>query len=424
MRTQRVRAELAAFDLAEYVAEIRRCGRRALEPSLRAHAAVLRPFLARAVREGLSPELFKLVRFAQSVVDGEGTLTEMATKRYVSYANLRVLNWVLGTNRHQPTDAIVRRCWEAVWSKLGTWRAYEERTLAGSESWNQADVDVHAVERRIEQLATLLTRPDAAAVPSAGRDAPPREWSAYVSDPTRTLALEHLTVLPQTVQHEEVAFLHTIHISESCFWAMLLQVQQAIECLKRKRISAAARHLERAVPFSDVVEHALRAMQTMPPESFLGFGGLTGTSSGIQSRSFHLLQIFLLGVDGVRADALRDTPELSDLVFYADPRFVSLRRALDDLDPHGAAAGEVFELAHRLDASAYRWRARHKGIADHYLPESVIGSVAGRRYLERQFRHRLFHPSGTVVDEPPWTIVGDIGGPGRRRVRPIVSWEN
>src|SRR5829696_646939 len=222
VRTQRVRAELAAFDLAEYVAEIRRCGRRALEPSLRAHAAVLRPFLARAVREGLSPELFKLVRFAQSVVDGEGTLTEMATKRYVSYANLRVLNWVLGTNRHQPTDAIVRRCWEAVWSKLGTWRAYEERTLAGSESWNQADVDVHAVERRIEQLATLLTRPDAAAVPSAGRDAPPREWSAYVSDPTRTLALEHLTVLPQTVQHEEVAFLHTIHISESCFWAMLL----------------------------------------------------------------------------------------------------------------------------------------------------------------------------------------------------------
>jgi tryptophan 2,3-dioxygenase len=258
---------------------------------------------------------------------------------------------------------------------------------------------------------------DTGAVPTAA--VAPRSWHDYVADPG--LVVEFLTALPQTTHHDEVAFLRTIHLSESCFWGMLVSIMATMDSLTQGAADDAAAALDEAVSFADTLGLALQVLQTMAPGAFLDFGGLTGDASGLQSRAYQLVQIFVFGVDAEKVAILGMIPELRDLLFYANPRFVPLGQALRQAHERGGEDGEVIAAARRLDAAMYQWRSRHKGVATHYLPDDVLTGAAGRDYLASHYRHRLFAHDGTLEKAPGDLLVRPVEG---IHARPVLTPTN
>jgi tryptophan 2,3-dioxygenase len=270
---------------------------------------------------------------------------------------------------------------------------------------------------------------------AAGRDGstsavaspPPARWSDYLPDPEGRRRLEFLTVLPQTDHHEEVTFLRTVHLTETCLWGILTRVMSAVELLKAARWAQAAGCLARATQLAQVQSSVFEIMKTMSPADFLAFRASTGDSSAVQSTTNHLVQIFMQGVDPAKTEALGQVPENQYLLRYANPHFVPLAAVLASVptdDPDGSAARDE---AHRLDREMYRWRASHYGVARRYLPPeaSGTGGTAGAAYLKSFVHHRLSGAPGTDDEAIRLELWTDPEPPIRRvRARPVLSWEN
>lgn len=407
-------ASLQAFSLGQYVDAVRSQGRMGLAEETRTHAASLyrRVREARATSPG-DDEAAATLAFAEAVLQPQWAMQLPGGKRYRTYVNGPVLDWVLQTawsavEREQTPDpagqdgdrtdplALLRACGWTVHRKARNWQAYETATLQGTSSWNQVDVASDRLERRIgllDKLAALCADagwcPEVAYVPPVSPEA---SWGAYATESTGDLALQFLTTLPQTTQHDEVAFLNCIHVGECCFIAMGACLTAAGPAVVAGDLDRAEDLLRRARRFADAFDLSFKALAVMPQEHFLYFVEATGQASAVQSRSYQELQILLYRPLPGPSEARGQFPELDAL---ADIRTVSLEELLAPLHGSAEAAG-LLDAAHSLDSALYRWRARHYGASRRYYPFS--GLELGSGYLEGHYRHRL--PGASDSEDP------------------------
>jgi tryptophan 2,3-dioxygenase len=383
-----VLSRLERFRLAGYVEEVRAVGRMALHAELRSTAAALfRRAREAAQVEGLPDETASTLRFAQAVLRPQWSMQLPGGKRYDTYINGPVLDWALALGHGGDDEGVLRRCADIVDGKGRSWHAYEQATLRGATSWNQVDVSPDHVQRRLRFLHKLIGLTEGLHWGAAGAakdvSSPDRTWAEYASEPAGERAVEYLTTLPQTTQHDEVGFLTTIHIGECCFAAMTRCVGAAAAATRVGDAAAAVAHLDRAKPFADAFELSFAALATMPPGHFLGFVEATGQASAVQSRRYQQLEILLYGLHPAKHEAMGLFPELAEL----DPSgSVPLSRLLADRngDPDFE---RVIASALSLDGSLYRWRARHHGASKRLYPFS--GLELGSGYLASHFSRRL-----------------------------------
>ncbi|MER7464220.1 hypothetical protein [Streptomyces sp. NPDC097981] len=437
MRTTATLRAILDFDLTDYVGNARAVGRDLLDPALRAWMAEAYEdtvALLALDRDRLSRSEYTMLRFAELVFQAEWKLTlpegeapqEVASrgggpldrrgKRYQPYGNVRLLNHVLGTRSHAPDGAVERACWQTIRATAESWRAYEQRTVDGTEKWAQDALpsDGQLTERiaRLGSLVSLSTGRAPALCPAAPE--PPRHWRDYVLTPHGPAnVLEHLAVLPQTTQHDEVTFLRVIHLVEATTWGVLARVMSAAEWLRGGRWEYAAECLGRAADLAAAQTEALLVMRrTMPVEHFQGFREATGDASAVQAFPTQLLHIHLLGVHPEKAEALAEATENAYLLMHQNPDFEPLRELLRWV-PAEKAGRRVLDAAHRLDQELFAWRKIHYGVALRYLPTEATGSggTSGAPYLRSFYQDRLFdadrsllpqHRSGPSTVLSPW----------------------
>ena len=386
-----VLSSLERFPLGAYVDDVRTVGRMALDAEVRRHAAALyRRVRDAALVDGLPDEAAATLRFAQAVLKPQWSMQLPGGKRYETYTNGSVLDWVVSAGGGDD-DGLLPVCAHTVHRKGRSWHRYEMATLGGTTLWNQVDVSRAHVERRVRLLEKLVRLTGRL---GWGRGPGPTDlttadltWPQYACEPAGDHALEYLTTLPQTTQHDEVGFLMTIHIGECCFAAMAACVGVAAAATRAGDAATAAASLDRAKPFADAFDLAFAALGTMPPEHFRRFVAATGQASAVQSRRYQHLEILLYGLHPAKLEALRLFPELDDLDTSAS---VPLSRLLVDRknDP---AFDRTITAAQRLDSSLYRWRARHLGASNRLYPFS--GLELGSGYLESHYSRRL-EPEG------------------------------
>jgi tryptophan 2,3-dioxygenase len=395
----KIKAALNEFDVQEYIMASRTNGRANMDIDIRARAVKLykqiqtflvdEPFISR--------ELEATLELTQRTLFSEWFLYNNKIPRYPAYTNVRVLNWVLGTNRRTPLPVIWSKCWTTIRALLQDIISFEICSLAGVEHWQPRNFDRTIAGDRVERLRQLrgsVTTFKPYHSPIVNVDEPPRDWFAYANDESRVLAVLHLTALPQTQEHDEVLFLRTIHVGECCFWGVLTGVIGGMESVKRGRLDVGIECLEEAASFAKFLVPLLQAFKTMPPEHFTNFRDATGNSSAIQSRTYQLMQIFTQGLDERKAPILASIPEVEDLPAYGDTGFISLRTLLRTIDPNDPEGSAFLAAATALDKELYAWRCLHLGIARHYLPPSVMGTggTIGVPYLDMHYRRKILSP--------------------------------
>ncbi|MGG8406918.1 hypothetical protein ACM614_10010, partial [Streptomyces sp. 12297] len=241
----------------------------------------------------------------------------------------------------------------------------------------------------------------APALPPAAAE-PPRHWRDYVLQPNGPAnILEHLAVLPQTTQHDEVTFLRVIHLVEATTWGVLARVMSAAEWLRGGRWDYAAACLERAAELAAAQTAALLVMRrTMPVEHFGGFREATGDASAVQAYPTQLLHIHLLGVHPEKTGALGEATENAYVLMHQNPDFEPLRELLRWV-PDEATGRQVLDAAHRLDEELYAWRKIHYGVALRYLPAETTGSggTSGAPYLRSFYQDRLFDADRSLLPQ-------------------------
>jgi len=424
MKENALRAGLDSFNLGEYIEAVRANGRARLDPEVRAQAAELYEDIVPA-KDSLyiSEDLARTIRLAERVLEPEWMFVQDPIPRYPNYTNWRALNWVLGTYRHMSDVQLSRSCLSGIRILAADWLDFELRTYAGLERFSLDSVPTEQLPERLSRIHAIAEAANPLEpIASTNSIQPPARWRDYVFDSTRTLTLRFLTALPQTTQHDEITFLRTIHIGEACFWAQLGSVMHAIEWLKQGNFSAGETCLRNAARFAGFSKLVFKAMKTMPDEHFmLGFREATGNASAIQSMTYQLLQIFTLGLDPQKVDALARIPEHRPLLLYGNPKFVSLKAKLIELDEKGTLPESLRNAAYDLDKKMYAWRGEHLGIAKRYLADLQpgTGGTAGVLYLENHFRHRIFADPDFV----PVTNV-DLGSLRSVRARPVFSNQN
>lgn len=389
----RTRALLDAFDLHEYVREARTQGRSRLATSaIRRRGGALYEQIAelRTVDDDGGEGFDHLVDFASRVLFPEWYLLHHDVPRYRSYTNIDVLGWFLA-------DACPERCRTAIAVLLDDFIAFERRALAAGATQQSISFDDERVAKRLARLEDLRAR--VADGTAAGVHlTPPSSWNAFIAAPE--LALVHLTAFPQTLEHDEYAFLRTVHIAEVCFAAVLARGQAAVASLQRRDVGQAARHVGDAVPFAALLTPLLQTLKTtMRPEHFARFREATGNASAVQSRNYQLMQITLFGPDAGTMRALAEIDEMRDLLRYDDPAAPNLARLATDAIADGAsAAGELSAQVGALDKELLKWRTLHKGIGRTHLPpaaEKGTGGTSGVSYLRRSLDQTLTRPAQT-----------------------------
>jgi len=432
MRMRSAIPAVLAFNVAGYVEAVRAAGRQHLDPALRGRMAELYEDLQRArfedsekVDDADRPAL----HLAELVLETEWQLAAAAThgyaqrpdpgrkprvcgKGYRTYANLRLLNTVLGTRHHSSDQAIERRCWRVVHYLTDSWLRYEQRSQQGLETWCQrAMPSTEDMDERVQRLARLvgsLPQPEPPTAPAAGQ--PPRAWSAYLGPAGRANTLEYLASLPQTRMHDEYAFLRVLLITEATTWGMVARVMAAVEWLKAGEWAHAALCLDRACRLAAPQLDALLILRrTMSVERFLGFRTATGEASAIQSIASQLLQIYLVGVQPKKLAVLSQAPESTFLLLHLSPSFEPLRKALHRLPRQGDAPSRVLATARKLDGQLFQWRRVHLGMAHRYLPKQAAGSggTSGASYLQELYEERIFSSSGNLLPQPAPTALPD-----------------
>lgn len=395
-----VLSALDDFRLGEYVAGVRAHGRMALDERTRVHAAAL----YRRVREarvltGPTGEGAELLAFAEAVLEPQRAMQLPGGKRYRTYTNGRVLDWVLNqTAACEGEQGLLPACGWTIHRKVLGWRAYESATLDGLSTWNQSRVDPVQVARRVRLLDKLVALCRGVSWWTTRDHVPPqtaeRSWCEYAAEPAGDLALEFLTTLPQTTEHDEVSFLNCIHVGECSFVALKTCLKSALGAVQRGDLPGAEAELRCARHFADAFDLSFKALAVMPQEHFLRFVAATGQASAVQSRAYQEVQVLMYGpLPGPRS-AWDHFPETAGL---GEASGSSLAEALVPLGD-SAEARAVVEAARSLDSALYRWRARHYGASRRLYPFS--GLELGSGYLEGHYGHKLNGHSAPREGDP------------------------
>ncbi|MET7731861.1 hypothetical protein ABZT02_10880 [Streptomyces sp. NPDC005402] len=412
------------FDVAEYVSTTRAVGRHHLDPELRNRMAELYLDLRDALHGSdavFDRQELRVLRFAELALQSEWKLADPSGtsgdagllntvsgprgKRYQPYANVRLLNQVLGTRRGSSDASIEYRCRQTLRFLIRSWLEYEQRSSNGTEvTWGwQRPLTPDAMSERLERLERL--RQETADWPTLPRPhpAPPARWHDYVGDAGRSDTLEYLVNLPQTQHHDENAFLRVIHLTEVTTSGILARVLGAKTWLETGKLREAAMCLERAAALASLQLDVMRVLRrTMSVENFLGFRKETGDASAVQMTSSQALHVHLLGVHPLKVEALEGVPENAFLLFHLNDRFRPLRSLLHELPEDADDSALVLTAARDLDEALYAWRRLHLGLAHRYLPKDSMGSggTSGAPYLAGFYQDRLFDHAGELTPHP------------------------
>lgn len=405
MKEDRIVERLASFTPWQYITESRFNGRTSMNPDMKLAAATLYEQICRFRSQEvfISHEVDALLEMAERLFFSDWFLYNEPQPRYPAYTNVKMLNWVLGTHQRKSLTEIWEQCWSVINLLAQDLTSFEICSLAGIEKWQQNNYGIDICRERIQALQELkafFPQQHTYPVSYVASANIPSDWWEYLSENRKALALIQLTAFPQTTEHDEFLFLRTIHISESCFWGILTSVIAAMESIKAKNFGKAARCLEEAARFAEVLVPLFQAFKTMPPDNFTEFRDATGNASAIQSRTYQLVQIFTQGFDERKAESLLKNPEVADLLHYRHSNFRSLRNLLQGIAQNSNEDIElIFKWAEDLDKALYAWRCLHLGIARAYLPPQIegTGGTHGAPYLATHFRRRVF-PVDQVQD--------------------------
>lgn len=408
--------QLAAFSPDEYVDAAMVAGRTGIPSALRAHAADLYDAIVafRRAESYISRKLDDVLELAQRFLYPEWFLANNPLPRYRAYTNVGVLNWYLDTVRRTPYQQIWMRCGAALRLLLDDLQAFEVNSLAGLEVRYSGSFVPDISRERVQRLRQIQTglAPGSTTMPPVMTDGT-LSWTDYVSTAGMDYALLRLTAFPQTTEHDEYLFLRAIHISECCFWGVLTATLATVESLKRGDIRTAITCLRVALPFATVLTPVFQTLKTMPPSHFRNFRDATGQASAVQSRTYQLMQIALLGPNPETIGLVAGLEDLNYLSAYDHPAFTSLAKVMRALDQSNSQyAQELHGVAARLDKELKKWRTLHLGIARNYLadiPEGT-GGTSGASYLRKSVQRTIdaveealtstAHGEPTQVDDP------------------------
>lgn len=393
---------LEQFPPLEYLTAARANGRADLAPSIKRSVVEVRNQIQSLRQEDngdLSEALVAALDLAERVLESEHLIGENGgVARYAPYINQRTLNWSLRTNGRRSLAEVTQRCWHAVLLLAQDLMNFEMRSILGVEKTHARCFDRTIAERRIQAFIALRDQaleiyPEAV-VPTAS-NRPPTAWRTYAEDHSRDLALIYLTAFPQSDHHDEFAFIRTLHITETCLWGVLASLKAAMDRAYLGDLANGTSHLEEGKRFASILLPLFQALKsTLGEEQFMGFREATGDSSAIQSRAYNTVEALLVGFDQVKIEKIQShIPELLDLLYCADPRFITLSELAEDLAQTSSEhAGPYVARAKELIKALRAWYAIHLGSARHALPADLhgTGGTEGIRYLEARYQRGIY----------------------------------
>ncbi len=188
--------------------------------------------------------------------------------------------------------------------------------------------------------------------------------------------------------------------------------------MKQDTTRTAIEELNQAAAIAQLLHKLLLVLRTMPVRHFASFRDATGSASAIQSKIYHLMEIYLKGVSQSKMHLLMRSAHMRSLLRFDHPKFVSLRVALSRCSAPSEERQELFESAQRLDRNLLTWRGLHWSFARLYIPNGGpgTGGTPGADYLRRYLADGIFPEA-----EPDWTVIrhavpetGDPSEEGRK----------
>lgn len=222
------------------------------------------------------------------------------------------------------------------------------------------------------------------------------------------LALDELLALQRPrsePEHpDELLFIVVHQASELWFKAILRELDGLVSALREYEAGRALWHIGRTNAMMRIVSSQLSSLEFLPPQRFLQFRRLLGSSSGSQSVQFRALE----AASGLREshflNALREHGPIPPLVqrYLDQPTLQQLFLDLLERDKTGLeqlytgpGPGVLFFLAESLleyEQLFAEWRFKHVQIVERVIgpATSGTGGTLGARYLARTVGQRFF----------------------------------
>ena len=321
---------------------------------------------------------------------------------YYTYADIPVLDWYLGHQR-EPFQVLKRKSLVGIYYMLQSLVQFESDSLTGIEPRNRKFLAESILVKRLLVLKeSISVFEEAWSLICAEPSLEKRNFFHFVTfeeyafEEGGLSALLHLSCFPQTQCHDEVLFIRSLHISELCFHGLRMSLCQSVESIKAGAVDSAHLALVHALHFAKLLHAFLKVLRTMPPAHFREFRDTTEGASAIQSRGYHLMEIYFRGVNEEKMRTLKRFPYLFNLEKYGHPRFLHLGAALKRLSE--SRYPSFFETARTLDRQLLTWRALHLSFAKVYSPPGTpgTGGTLGAPYLNHFLKSGLFDT--TTVD--------------------------
>lgn len=284
----------AAFPYAAVVDHVRRFGKTAVAPSLRAtlehaHQALLT--CARGFGAALDAGT------PGGVLDRWLPMTLDLHRDAISY-DTYIGNPLLETVGESAAarDGLIA----ALVADLAGHEARERIRTAGPGQDKRTTAALRAL-RRVREVA-----PHAANAAVAGGDAREEDVAGaaaalvarvFDATPRAVVQLVTLTMLPMTALHDEVMFVRTVQILDRLFAILSAAMRDTDKALAERDVRAGAALLEEAAGRVEGTAPLLRLLATMPAEVFAVIRTTTEGSSAIQSRSFRDFETTAAGLD-------------------------------------------------------------------------------------------------------------------------------
>jgi tryptophan 2,3-dioxygenase len=216
------------------------------------------------------------------------------------------------------------------------------------------------------------------------------------------LALQRPRSMPE--HQDELLFIVVHQASELWFKAILRELDELTEEMRRDEVGRSLWRLQRLNALMRIVSAQLDALETLPPQHFAEFRRHLGTSSGSQSVQFRAIE----AASGLRdvhfMQALTEHGAVAPLVArYLDrptlqELFVALLardgKTLEELYV-GPGPTLLFFLAEALleyEQQFAQWRFKHVQLVERIIGPTTggTGGTLGARYLQRTVDQRFF----------------------------------
>ncbi|OZM72144.1 hypothetical protein CFN78_16540 [Amycolatopsis antarctica] len=194
---------------------------------------------------------------------------------------------------------------------------------------------------------------------------------------------------------DELHFIVAHQAIELWFSQVVREVRRARDAMLAVSIEDAVVHLERATAFVDVVTAQLDTLMLLPVDVFRRLRQYLGTSSGLQSLQFRVIEALSGGETGsarrrLRVAFPRGIPAPVEAAFAEG----SLRGAHVALPAHvheSEAGGRVVAALVAYDKAWVGWRLRHAQLVMHMIGRHATGTGGtDLRYLTRRVEASYF----------------------------------